>query len=709
MANTSQSNDLEQALSRTQITDEIDIINLVTVLWRGKIWIALCGLFGLVFGIYHAYFSAVPIYTAKATVVMENRQDQVVDLGTVVSGLPSDQTSINTEVQVFTSRRLLEKLVNELDLTNDPEFNARLRAEPAFSLRKTLSVAINKIQGNTLRTSTVSPDAIFESVTNSVSGRISVSNIRQSYAFVISARSQQREKSALLANTLAELYIEDQIEVKFERTQQATEWLTGQVTDLQVELENSEAALKSFSSNTDLISPEGLVALNRQLKDLRDRQSDLISRIDTATMRLNALKAAKATNDPIQMAAAAGSTALERQAARLENASADEGFNNDFARIISRVEIERGRAESQLNAIRTSISQLGQQIQTQTTELVRLQQLQREAEATRIIYEYFLTRLKETSVQQGIQQADSRIISKAVKPGGPSSPRRKLILMTSLLIGLGAGALLILLREFSQNTFRVAEDLEKKTGYPVLGQIPIIPSRSRKKVLQYLKDKPNSAAAEAVRSLRTSLLLANLDNHPQVIMSTSSVPGEGKTTQSIALAQNLSGLGKKVLLIEGDIRRRVFGEYFNIDTEGGLLSVLLGEQPLEEALGRLPDMDIDILLGERSSTNAADIFSSERFSRFIDGLREKYDYIIIDTPPVLAVTDARIIARWVDATIYTVKWDSTTHRQVTDGLKTLEQVNVQVSGLVLGQISAKGMKRYGYGDSYGAYQAYYNT
>ncbi len=364
---------------------------------------------------------------------------------------------------------------------------------------------------------------------------------------------------------------------------------------------------------------------------------------------------------------------------------------------------------TQRGTIATSMDEIARRIEMQSSELVQLQQLQREAEASRLIYEYFLTRLKETAVQQGIQQADSRILSGAVVPLDPSAPRKPVILTLSLVLGIFSGTALILLHEFSQNTFRVAEDLEVKTGYPVLGQIPEVPAKRRKKVQDYLKNKPNSAAAEAIRNLRTSLLLANLDKTPKVIMSTSSIPGEGKTTQSIALAQNLGDMGKKVLLIEGDIRRCVFKEYFSITNEQGLLSVLLGDVPITDALTRVPEHNFDILMGEKPTTNAADIFSSARFADFLQGLRDTYDHVIIDTPPVLAVTDARIIGLCVDAVIYAVKWDSTTHRQVTDGLKALEQVNVRISGLVLGQISARGMKRYGYGDSYGAYQAYYQS
>ncbi len=690
-----------------QPADEIDLAKLIGVLWRSRALISLCGLLTLIVGAYYALFAAIPVFTANATVALESRQDQIVDIESVVSGLPGDQVAINTELEVLRSRRLIGKVVADLDLRNDPEFNPLLQSSSWLSIDSFVDWVRQDVLGQEAETKVWSDRAINDAVVDAVLRAVNVSNIRQSYVFRISVVSQDAEKSAQIANRLAELYIDDQIALKFEKTVQATEWLTDRVAELQLELETAEDRLKDYGSNTDLISPQGLVALNRQLKDLRDRRAGLESDRNDAAARLNALQNASASSDVAEMVRLAGSAELSRLVSSEDSSEPSDTFRETYDAIVARADVEKSRLEAQLDAVEMSIGEISQRIETQSDELVQLQQLQREAEASRLIYEFFLGRLKETSVQQGLQQAESRVLSYAVVPVSASAPRKQIILMLSLTFGLLIGSAIALLREFSQNTFRVAEDLEAKTGYAVIGQIPVIPSRSRKKVLTYLRNKPNSAAAEAIRNLRTSLLLANLDKPPKIIMSTSSIPGEGKTTQSIALAQNLAGLNKRVLLIEGDIRRRVMNEYFDIPDKSGFLSVMLGEVALDQALTHLPDMGIDVLLGETSQANAADIFSSDRFAEFLSVLRESYDYIIIDTPPVLVVTDARIIGRWVDTTIYTVKWDSTSHRQVLDGLKSLEQVNIKVAGLVLGQISARGMKRYGYGDRYGAYHSYY--
>ncbi|MEO9631858.1 MAG: polysaccharide biosynthesis tyrosine autokinase [Sulfitobacter sp.] len=688
--------------------DEIDLGNLLQTLWRGKLWIALFGFVALCLGGFYAYGIAVPVYTAKSAVALESRQEQVMDIESVVTGLGGDQSTINTEVEVLRSRGLIETLVLDLDLLDDPEFNSSLQPSPRFSIGMIVG-AIRGIFGAQEPSSVVSERATLDRTINAVLGALSVSNLRQSFVFEITATTQDPTKSALIANRLAELYIKNQISVKFEKTEAATAWLSERVSGLQIELESAQAELKNFSTNTDLINADALAALNRQVKDLRDRRLMLATQADATGSKLERLRNAAEAGDPAAFAEIAQDTLLDQALTRIEEGQEGgrEAFNIRREALIAQAELEAARAQSQLAAIEASIADVTSRIDNQSQELVTLEQLQREVEASRLLYEAFLSRLKETSIQQGIQQADSRLLSRAVVPPAPSAPQKTRVLALSLILGLIVGAAAVLFREMAQNTFRTPEDLEAKTGYSVIGQIPKITVKARKNVLEYLTRKPNSAAAESVRNLRTSLLLANIDKPPKVIMSTSSVPGEGKTTQSIALAQNFAGLGAKVLLIEGDMRRRVLSEYFSHTHPHGFLSVMAGDISLKDAIVYDEGLNADILYGQKSRVNAADLFSSKTFREFIQDLRNYYDYIIIDSPPVLAVPDARVLGQLADAIIYSVKWDSVSHRQVLDGLKSLESVNLTPSGLILSQIDRNKLKRYGYGDSYQAYSRYY--
>ncbi|MEP2683896.1 MAG: polysaccharide biosynthesis tyrosine autokinase [Sulfitobacter sp.] len=692
-----------QAPSASTSADEdvIDLGALFSTLWRGKWLIALGVLVALLIGGYYAYIAATPLYRSTAVVILETNQDQIVDLQSVVGGLSGDTSEVNSEVEVLRARSLMRKVVDRLDLTRDPEFNVELQPE-------SLKSQIKSLVGLGAPATVLSPEQeeqrIRDAVISKLLEAVTVRNVPLSLVFQVTVETESARKSALIADTIVDLYILNQIEVKFEATEQATLWLSERVAALQTKLEEAEAKASEFSAATELVSVEGLRALERQIKELRDRIAT--AQVNRSTQE-NRIEVMEEAGSRAEQADASNDPQLERFLPRVESdPEIAEAFDTRFQIVLQRSRSDLARADQQLAALRASEAELSAQISRQNEDLITLQQLTREAEATRVLYEYFLSRLNETSAQQGIQQADSRILSDAVVPNQPSAPRKSLILAMSAILGLLLSAGLILLREMRNNSFRTARELEGTTGYTVLGQIPAMPAASRAKVLQYLSDKPTSAAAEAVRNLRTSLMLSNVDNPPKVVISTSSVPGEGKTTNSLALAQNLLGLGKRVLLVEGDIRRRTLHQYFKDMPDKGIVSVLSGELALKDAIHRTQGFGADILGGEKSSTNAADLFASDRFRALIEEAREAYDMVIIDTPPVLVVPDARIIADQADAIIFTVQWDKTSKTQVEESLRMFHNSGQRITGLVLSQISPKGMKRYGYGGTYGAYSGY---
>ncbi|KAA2311695.1 polysaccharide biosynthesis tyrosine autokinase [Pseudooceanicola sediminis] len=694
-------------------TDEvIDISALLGTLWRGKWLIALVTLIALIIGGYYAYGVATPLFRATAVVILDSRQEKVVDFESVVGGLGRDATTINSEVEVLQSRNLLEKVVKTLDLTSDPEFNPSLRSPPLKAqIRNWIKRTANRLftgeptpaSAPTATSEALRQQRILDSTVNQLLRTLTISTVPQSVVFEITVETEEAQKSARIADTLVDQYIMNQLDVKFAATEQATSWLSKRVAELQTELEGAEARVKNFNANTELVSTETLIGLERQIKELRVRIDNATAERDRSATSLARLQAAKT---PQEQAELANDATLNRILLQIDQPGSRETFQQRYDQLVARAQVEADRAENQLAALEKSSTELASQIDRQNTDLITLQQLTREAEASRLLYEYFLTRLKETSAQEGTQQADSRVLSNAVIPGGPSAPRKSLVLIMSAFFGVLLGAGIVLLRELRQNTFRTARDLEQTTGLSVMGQLPLLPMRHRKDVIKYLVDKPTSAAAEAVRNLRTSVLLSNIDHPPQVIATSSSTPGEGKTTVSMALAHNFIGLGKKVLLIEGDIRRRVFNQYLDTEAEEGLVAVLTGKRKLEDVVLKDNRVGADVLIGEQTATNAADLFSSESFVRFLKDARTRYDTIIIDTPPVLVVPDARVIAQHVDAMLFVVAWDRTQKGQVEIALQMFESANQPIAGLVLNQISPKGMKRYGYGGKYGAYANY---
>lgn len=628
---------------RSEMDELLNLGALLSVLWRGKLRILICVAIISGLGAFYAFRIAVPTYVASTSIVLDTRSAQILDVEGVLSGLSGDATDVNTQVQILRSHSLLGRVVDALSLETVPDFNDDLRAPLIPQAWRDWIMPLQEASGDVS-----TPQAARQLAVDALFDRLSVRNIPQSLVFQITVETEDSDLSASISDTLADIYIRDQQDVKLDATRQATEWLGARLTELQAELEAAETAVKDFIGQTDLVSAEALLDLQRQLKAQRHR-------ISQARDALGA------------------------------NASA------------------QSRAQRQLASLEDGQQRLERQISAQSQDLIRLEQLEREAEATRSQYAYFLNRFKETSVQEGIQRPDSRILSKAVVPTQSASPRHGLIILLCVVLGGLVGSVWALVRERNQNGYRSGLQLEIETGISVLGQIPKARRRSRKALVKLLRRKDSSAFGEAIRNMRTSLLATKLTDPPRVIVLTSSVPSEGKTTQSIALASNLAALGRSVLLIEGDVRRRVFDNYFEVKGRAGILTALTGRTPVEELVHNDAELGIDVLVGEPSPMNAADVFESSRFGDLIASLREDYDHVVIDTPPVLAVPDARVIGRHADAILYVVKWDQTGAAQVHEGLSQLGSAGLSVDGLILSQIDAKGMKRYGLSGTYGAH------
>lgn len=697
---------------------DMSLLDLLDVLKRGKwsiaFWTVICGLIG---GLY-AFQLATPLYTAKSTVSLQSRQESIVDLASPVSALGNDLFTINTEVETLQSRGLATKLVDKLNLVENPIFNKALRerthdpdAEPDMlsGVLAGLGFTSGDEDQGPARTEEEQRDFERTQVIGQLLKALDITNEKYSFVFHIEATTTDAATSARIANGLAEAYVEDQIAIKYEATQQATAWLTSRVADLEQELEEAENKVKAYNATTDLLDPAALEILNRQLKDRRDRIADARTAARLAEEKQTRLETALASGDRSEMATIAQDTRLDQYSTRLNVPEIQTAFDQYFTRILERARFEARQSATTVATLVQSIAELEGQVEQQSGELLKLEQLEREAAASRQIYEYFLSRLKEISVQQGIHSADSRILSLATVPRFPSAPRTAIILAVTMFMGMLLGMALVLMRELRQNGFRAAQDLEAATGISVLAQIPSAPVTRRRRLLRYLETKPASALAEAVRNLRTSVILSNVDKPPQVIMITSSLPGEGKTTQSMALAQSFASMGRKVLLIEGDIRRRVFREIFRLDTKSGLIKAITQDLALSEVVHHSEELGIDVLAGERSTVNAADFFSSGRVKTFIDRARAEYDIILIDTPPVLVVPDARVIGQLADTVLYVVHWNRTTRVQVEEGLNAFASVDIQVAGLVLSQINIRKAAYYGgrYREIYAAYDTKY--
>lgn len=644
----------------------LDFLGLLRALWHGKWTIAFTTILAVLLAGYYAFAVATPHYAATTTLQMAPTPGPMADIVPLPGAAGTDQTRINTEIAILQSDRLLGQLVIQHGLLHDPEFNRHLIPVPALSVSGLRTRIRDTLTGQPQPAP--DPQAIFEKTVENLRDAITAGPQRDSYIFKITATTEAPAKSAQIANALAQLYLADQVAAKHGATEAAVTWLSDRVSQLQIDLEAKETAINALITRTPVQDGAALDALSRQAIDTGQRLAEARNALAEARNRATAT-------------------------ARMSPATASDARheNTDITRLTSQI--------AALEMFQTS---LNNQLAAQSEGQIRLQQLHREADATRVIYETFLTRLQDTQIRRGTQNPDSRVLSPA-NPGRYVAPRKLLILIIAALLGGVAGLVWVLVRRSLRTGFDDARALTDRMGLPVVGQIPLMPLRRRDQLLTYLRDKPASAAAEAIRNLRTRLLLDNPSAPPQVILCTSSVPGEGKTTQSICLAQDLSRLGRKVLLIDADARRSAYQDYFQKHAPGSLAQVVLGRVPFQEAILRDPRLDADILCSAQMARSPADLFFGAAFKAFMSELRATYDHIILDAPPVLPVPDARLLAPLSDAVLYTVAWRTTPEKLVEAGIMELRSLHVPITGLVLSRIDMRKARAAG-----GAYYADYN-
>jgi len=707
------------------------------------------------------------VYTATSTMVIGLPESQVVNIQEVLSR-GNSLGDVASEIEVLRSRVLAAKVIERLDLLNHPEFNPSLR-EPETSLfdflkylnpktwipaswKKTLKEAMGK---ETMRVVPAAAAPASEqdaeeqkrnrriaTATNILISKLNVKAVDWGKVINITFSSLDPKTAARVANDFPEAYIVDQLEAKFEATEKANAWLTEQLEELETMVVDSERAVEFYRDEYGLAEGSGNTLLDTQVSELSSQLIIARSELAEVNARLNQLRrllesggqgaetAAEVMSSAlVQQLRTQEAQALSRQSElsvelgpkhpRMLQVSAEiieirERIRDEVQRIAIGLEQEAEFARTRVASLGTNLRAARGETSAQNKESIQLRALEREAAANRTLYQTFLNRFKETSSTQGLESSDARIISAAEVPGWPSSPNRKKLLTQYILLGFFGACGLVLALQMLNPGMMTPEQVQQVLKEYVIGLIPISPNKAAPH--DYVLEKPNSGLVEAINSLKFGLSLSDPDHPVKAIQVTSSVPEEGKTTLAIALARVMSASGQKVVLIDGDLRRSSIGKKLNMPEKHKGLSdlVLAGDEPLAEFLLRDEIGNVDVMpAGTAKYANATDIFSSHRMKEIVAMLKSIYDLIIIDTPPVMAVADARIIGRIVDKTLFVVRWDKTPRKVARAAAEQLHRAEVDIAGVVLQQVDLDRYGRMGYGDSgyyyhYGRYGKYYS-
>jgi polysaccharide biosynthesis transport protein len=401
--------------------------------------------------------------------------------------------------------------------------------------------------------------------------------------------------------------------------------------------------------------------------------------------------------------------------ARRQLADIDGQIQAEVRRIISNLDAQSQVARQRTASIEGSLNQSRGALAANNAASVRLNELQRNADSTRTLYQSFLDRFKQTSAQQGIEGSDAVIVSQAQPPTAPSSPNVPKGLLVAVALGLISGFAAVFLAEALQNGFSTSEELEGALGLPVLASIPLLSSTVKKAAdkkiapVDYVVDRPFSAFPEAFRNLRTSIEAASPTGAVKTIVMTSALPDEGKTTSAICLGRTMALAGSKVVLVDCDLRRKGLSRAFG-SPEAGLLEVLDGRMPLEKALVRDEKSEAFILPLGKAGFTAKNVFGSHEMDELLKTLQRSFDFVVLDGAPVLPVADTRILAPKADAVVMLARWRKSPKRAVESALRELAAVGAPIVGAAFTQVDVQEQAKSGYGDAgyyYRAYSRYY--
>ena len=699
-------------------------------------------------------FQLTPRYIAAALLIIETRGGNVAgDVEAVLSGLSADAATIQSEIEVLRSRGLAGKTVNRLNLDRNPEFNQALRPkglladflDPArYFPQEWLTVFLTRAVDEPL---TEEKRRAKEKVriTNTFLKNLKVSPKGRSRVIVVEFSSEDPETAAKVANTHADLYIVEQLEVKFEATQRATAWLNERVVGLRGQVRETERAVEVFRQRSGLLEGrgEGVTLTAQELSDVNTQLILARAMRAEANARFQQVQALVSSAGSVDTAAEVLQSQLiqrlreqeaevERKVAELSseygerhptmiNARAEvrdlrNKIRTEVKKIIKGLENEVGVARVRVATLWTSMEDMKKRAGQANRASIKLRALEREATATRTLLEAFLTRFKETSAQEDLnaQTPDARIISLAEVPDRPSFPKKRLMIALAFMGSTLIGLMLAFAVEQLDAGFRSGEQIEQATGVPVLGLVPILTGLGTvgKSPATYIVEHPTSAFGESIRTLHTSILLSRVDAPPKTILITSTLPKEGKTMLAASLVRLRGTAGQKVIVIDADIRRPNIHRVFGTALQPGLTELLAGQASLDEVVRKDKATGAHFIPAGRSVPNPSDLLASEQMKRYIDGLTKTYDLIVFDSPPVLAVSDARILSNAVDMTVFVVRWAHTRREVVNQGLKQIITSGGHLAGVVLSLVDAKKHARYGFADSgyyYGRVKKYYTS
>jgi capsular exopolysaccharide synthesis family protein len=664
-------------------------------------------------------FTATPIYEGRVQLLIEADDPNVVDFEQVTGGQVnantlSRQDYYQTQYRLLKSRSVAKKTIDALKLWENAELHPEAhRGAAASAVAGVGHWAAGLFGGSGERgpegaETSAQADAIDEFI-----DRLTVSPVRNSRLVEVAYRSEDPALSAAVANGIAQAYIGMNLDFRFTATREATVFLEEQLAEQRREVESAEARLQQYREQNDALSLED--RQNIVVQKLSDLNAAL-TRAKTERLQKEAMyrQLADVQDDPAKLdtfPAILANAFIQQQKAELatlqrKQAELSEKFGG---RHPSMIEVQSSIDNAQ-RKLQTEVAKVVQSVRTEYQAAVVQEQsmaaaldsqksealamnrkaidygvIERDVTSSKQIYESLLQRAKETGVSGELRTSNVKVVDAAEVPVAPVTPRRVLGLLVGLVGGAFLGIGLAFVFEYLDNRVKTPEEIEQALGIPSLGLVPMIASMAGT-ANPLISESVPPGFSEAFRALRTNILFSAVDNGPRSIVVTSTGPSEGKTMVAGNVAIGLAQAGQRVLLVDADMRRPRAHELFGLAAEPGLSNLLVGAAKPSEVVSATSVANLWVMPAGKTPPNPAELLGSRRFADLARSLQGHFDCVIIDTPPVLAVTDAAVVAHLASGVLFVIAADATSQPAAQTALDHLENARAKFLGAVLNRV-----------------------
>jgi succinoglycan biosynthesis transport protein ExoP len=725
------------ALHGSDNTPEIGLMDYWRVIIARR-WTVLAILFTSLIVTLIWTLKQVPIYQATATVQIDRTNPNVLNFRGVYEIESATDDALRTQFEVLRSRTLARRVIESLKLGQRAEFKAQPPSLVA-SYRKALSDLLSPPRP----VEPGEPDNLRPLIDSYVTN-LKIQQVRQSRLVTISFESENPSLAAAIINSHAANYIDQNLLFKWEASLQASKFLEDQLTNQKANLEKARDRLQAYSEQKDIrFTGEGKNTAEEKLKQLEealtkaraDRFSKQAyydelhdkSKVPDVVQITNDSLIASLTNqladlkkDQASLTVQLGPEMDQVKSVKRKIEETERSLEEQKKRVIGKIDTEYLIAVRNEDFLEKAVNKQTEIVVKINQELTQYEIMKSEVKTTEEMYSGLLNRSKEAAVSAGLNASNIRIVDRAEIPTAPVRPKKSVNLMFGFALGLVFGVGLALFQNYLDDTFKTTADVNRFLNTPVLGVVPRLDSVTGRHGYGYGKsavasgyggsltprsrieltthEAQSSVIAEAYRSIRTSLLLSSPDRPPKTIVVSSSLPSEGKTVSAINMAISLTQAGSRVVLVDADMRKPRIHTVLAVDSKIGLSSFLAGAATLRDVIQECQVPNLFVIPCGVLPPNPAELILSARFNQLLDVLREYFDYVVIDTPPLNSVSDARVLGTICDCVTMVIKASSTSRSQVRQAFDHLLQTQARIAGVILNDVDVR--KRSYYSSQY---------